>query len=133
MLESNVDITERVELQVKLEESAVRVEEYANQMEDLAEKRAAQLKDAERLATIGATAGMVGHDIRNPLQAITSDIYLAKTELASTPDSDEKKNAIESLTEIEKNVDYINKIVSDLQDYTKTLKPVPRETDLKSL
>ena len=66
LLESNVDITDRVELQVKLEESAVRVEEYANQMEDLAEKRAAQLKDAERLAAIGATAGMVGHDIRNP-------------------------------------------------------------------
>ena len=81
LLESNVDITDRVELQLKLEESAVRVEEYANQMEELAKKRAAQLKDAERLAAIGATAGMVGHDIRNPLQAITGDIYLAKSEL----------------------------------------------------
>jgi nitrogen fixation/metabolism regulation signal transduction histidine kinase len=76
---------------------------------------------------------MVGHDIRNPLQAITSDLYLAKTELASTPESDEKKNAMESLQEIEKNVDYINKIVSDLQDYTRTLKPVARETNLKKL
>ena len=85
ILESNVDITQRIELQAKLEESAVRVEEYANQMEELANKRAAQLKDAERLATIGATGGMVGHDIRNPLQAITGDIYLAKTDLASLP------------------------------------------------
>ena len=67
LLESNVEITERIELQVKLEESAVRVEEYANQMEELANKRLAQLKDSERLAAIGATAGMVGHDIRNPL------------------------------------------------------------------
>ena len=67
MLESNVDITERIQLQVKLEKSAVRLEEYANQMEELANKRAEQLKDAERLAAIGATAGMVGHDIRNPL------------------------------------------------------------------
>ena len=33
MLESNVDITERIQLQTKLEESAVLVEEYANQME----------------------------------------------------------------------------------------------------
>ena len=99
----------------------------------LANQRAEQLKDAERLAAIGATAGMVGHDIRNPLQAITSDVYLAKTELASTPESDEKKNALESLQEIEKNVDYINKIVSDLQDYTRTLKPVARETDLQKL
>ena len=76
MLESNVDITERIQLQAKLEESAVRVEEYANQMEELANQRAEQLKDAERLAAIGATAGMVGHDIRNPLQAITGDVYL---------------------------------------------------------
>jgi len=40
-----------------------------------------------------ATAGMVGHDIRNPLQDITSDVFLAKSELASTPDSEEKNNA----------------------------------------
>ena len=131
--ESNVDITDRVELQVKLEDSAVRVEEYANQMEQLANQRAEQLKGAERLAAIGATAGMVGHDIRNPLQAITSDVYLAKTELSSMPDSDEKNNALDNLAEIEKNIDYINKIVSDLQDYTKTLRPVARETDLQKL
>ena len=92
LLESNVDITDRVELQLKLEESAVRVEEYANQMEDLAKKRAAQLKDAERLAAIGATAGMVGHDIRNPLQAITGDIYLAKSELEGFPRAKKRKN-----------------------------------------
>ena len=90
-----------------------------------------QLKDSERLAAIGATAGMVGHDIRNPLQAITGDIYLVKTELASISDCDEKKNAIESLTEIEKNVDYINKIVADLQDFARPLKPHAEEADLK--
>ena len=93
ILESNVDITQRIELQAKLEESAIRVEEYANQMEELANKRADQLKDAERLAAIGATAGMVGHDIRNPLQAITGDIFLAKTDLIAIPESEEKKSA----------------------------------------
>jgi len=133
ILESNVEITERIEMQRKLEESAVLVEEYATRMEELANQRAEQLKTAERLAAIGATAGMVGHDIRNPLQAITGDLYLAKTELASIPESDEKNNALESLMEIEKNVDYINKIVSDLQDYTRTLNPVARETDLQKL
>ena len=131
VLESNVDITDRIQLQVKLEESAVRLEEYANQMEELANKRAEQLKDAERLATIGATAGMVGHDIRNPLQAITGDIYLAKTELIAIPDGEEKKNLTENLTEIEKNVDYINKIVADLQDFARPLNPNIEETDLK--
>jgi signal transduction histidine kinase len=99
--------------------------------EEQAQEAAKKLKDSERLAAIGATAGMVGHDIRNPLQAITSDVYLAKTELDSTVDSEEKKNALESLQEIEKNVDYINKIVADLQDFARPLKPNAEETDLK--
>jgi PAS domain S-box-containing protein len=126
ILESNVDVTQRIEMQLKLEE-------YANQMEALANQRAEQLKDAERLAAIGATAGMVGHDIRNPLQAITGDVYLAKTDLASTADTEEKKNALESLEEIEKNIFYINKIVADLQDYARPLKPVTKETNLPEL
>ncbi len=92
-----------------------------------------KLEKALRLAAIGETAGMVGHDIRNPLQAITGDVYLAKTELASTSESTEKKNALESLQEIEKNIDYINKIVADLQDYAKTMNPVAQETNLDAL
>jgi PAS domain S-box-containing protein len=90
-----------------------------------------QLKDSERLAAIGATAGMVGHDIRNPLQAITSDIYLAKTDLASIPNSEEKTSVQESLTEIEKNIYYINKIVADLQDFARPLSPKIEEFDLE--
>ena len=128
-----MDVTERRRLQEKLEESAVRVEEYATQMEELVNQRLEQLKNSERLAAIGATAGMVGHDIRNPLQAITSDVYLAKAEMASIADGEEKKNALESLEEIEKNVVYINKIVADLQDYARTLKPVVQETNLPKL
>ena len=56
-----------------------------------------------------------------------------RTELASTPESEEKKYALESLEEIEKNIDYINKIVADLQDYAKTINPVAQETDLEAL
>ena len=108
-----------------------KLEEYRKNLEKLVEERTKQLKDSERLAAIGATAGMVGHDIRNPLQAITSDVYLAKTELASTPESEEKKNALESLKEIEKNIDYINKIVADLQDFARPLNPHAEEADLK--
>ncbi|HKM60394.1 MAG TPA: PAS domain S-box protein [Candidatus Bathyarchaeia archaeon] len=100
---------------------------------DITDRKQAEqkLKDAERLANIGATAGMVGHDIRNPLQAITGDLYLAKTELTSTPESEEKNKIEESLTEIERNIDYINKIAQDLQDYARPLNPTSTETDLK--
>ncbi len=124
ILESSVDVTDRKQMQIKLEE-------YSQNLEKLVEERTKQLKDAERLAAIGATAGMVGHDIRNPLQAITGDVYLTKTELAAIPEGEEKKNIQESLSEIEKNVDYINKIVADLQDFARPLNPHFEETDLK--
>ncbi len=44
-----------------------------------------QLKEQERLAGIGQTAGMVGHDLRNPLQALVSEVYLIEEELKTTP------------------------------------------------
>jgi signal transduction histidine kinase len=92
-----------------------------------------KLQDSERLAAIGATAGMVGHDIRNPLQAITSDVFLVRSELDSFPNNDSKQNAVDSLNEIEVNIDYINKIVADLQDYARPLNPRAQESDIKAV
>lgn len=86
-------------------------------------KMETQLKEKERLAAIGETAAMVGHDIRNPLQAIMSDNYLLKTELTSMPSCRTKNIVTESIQGIEDNINYINKIVSDLQDYAKPLNP----------
>lgn len=77
----------------------------------------------KRLSAIGATAGMVGHDMRNPLQAIIGDIYLLKETLKKMPEIDTKREVAESLDNIETNVNYINKIIADLQDYSRTLKP----------
>ena len=111
------------ELQGKLEEKAAEVEEYASQMELLAEEGQKNFKDAERMAAIGQTAGMVGHDIRNPLQAITSELYLEKLEIDSLSDGEAKENLLESIRGIEENLVYINKIVADLQDYARPLNP----------
>lgn len=92
-----------------------------------------QLKDSERLAAIGATAGMVGHDIRNPLQAIVSDLYIAKQELKDATESSNITNALQSLDAIETNIFYIDKIVSDLQDFARQLKPSVQDTNIRLL
>jgi PAS domain S-box-containing protein len=120
------EITEVVEMRSKLEF-------YSKNLEDLVNQKTKQLKDAERLAAIGATAGMVGHDIRNPLQGIIGDIYLAKADLSSMPQSDEKTSLQESLEAIMKNTEYINKIVTDLQDFAKPINPCAEETNLKAI
>ena len=80
-------------------------------------------EETKRLSVIGATAGMVGHDIRNPLQAVLSDTYLLKDELSAMPECKTKEGVAESIDGIEKNVAYINKIVQDLQDYSQANNP----------
>ncbi len=119
------DITERKELQQKLEE-------YAKQLEKLVEDRTRELKDKERLAAIGETAGMVGHDIRNPLQAITNELYVARQTMAYYPEKG-KNDALESIGIIQEQTDYISKIVSDLQDYARPLKPEISQIKLSDL
>jgi PAS domain S-box-containing protein len=120
-------------LQEKLEEKAREVAEYASQMEDLAEERAAKLKDTERLAAIGQTAGMVGHDIRNPLQSILGDLFLAKEEIYSIADPNVKASLNESLQNIENAIDYVNKIVADLQDFARPIKPNNQKVDVQKI
>jgi signal transduction histidine kinase len=114
----------------KAEEALRQNEEH---LEDLVEEKTKLLKDSERLAAIGQTAGMVGHDIRNPLQAIIGEVYLVNSELATLPDSEEKANIKESLDMIKQNTEYMNKIVLDLQDFAKPLNPCDEETNIEQM
>jgi signal transduction histidine kinase len=107
------DITQQKNLQGKLE--------YTQRLEELVKIRTEKLKTAERLAAIGKTAGRVRHDIRNPLQTIAGELYLAKTEADTLPDGENKENLNESFTAIGRQLRYINKIVSDLLDYSKPM------------
>ncbi len=120
------DITQRKELQDKLKV-------YTQRLEDLVKQRTEKLKAAERLAAIGETAGMVGHDIRNPLQSICGELYLSKIALDSLQESEAKHNLKESIEAISEQTSYINKIVADLQDYAKTLVPYLEKVDLKEI
>jgi signal transduction histidine kinase len=85
------------------------------------------------LSAIGATAAMVGHDICNPLQAIVGDIYLLKEYLLAMPESKTRKEVVESLDSIETNINYINKKVADLQDYSRSINPEYSEFNLEDL
>lgn len=119
------DITERKQAEEKREQ-------YKNQLERLVEERTKQLETSERLAGIGQTAAMVGHDIRNPLQAIIGDLYLIQQEISANP-SCASEGIAESISAISENIIYMDKIVSDLQDYTKVLKPNLEIVNLKDV
>ena len=120
------DSTEQKEFQKNLLE-------HAGILEKIIEERTNQLKDSERLATIGQTAGMVGHDLRNPLQSITGELYLAKCEVESLPESELKSNLQESMQIIEEQAVYMDKIVSDLQAFVRPVKIDKQPINLKEL
>ena len=109
------------------------ISSYVANLEKTVREAQSRLREAERLAIIGQTAGMVGHDIRNPLQAIIGDLYLLKEELKNLPEGDHRKSMQESIESIDENVVYINKIVSDLQDYTRPLRPNFEQINIRDL
>jgi signal transduction histidine kinase len=121
------DVTQRKQLEDELKR-------YSEHLERLVEERTQKLKDAERLATIGETAAMVGHDIRNPLQTVEGSVYLAKEEIKSMTSRTEEINTVEEmLNTIQEETTYIDKIVSDLQDYARPIEPQLEETNTQQL
>ena len=67
---------------------------------------------SNRLAAIGETTSMVAHDLRNPLQGITTAIHLLKQESLTA------KERNELLRLIQGSVEYSESIVRDLTDYS---------------
>jgi len=109
------DITEQKDSQKNLEK-------YANVLKKIIKDRTKQLKDSERLVAIGQTAGMVGHDLRNPLQTVIGELYLAKKEVESLAENEVKNNLNESIQVIEEQAVYMDKIVSDLQAFVQPIR-----------
>ena len=88
-----------------------------------------QLLKSERLATIGEVASMVGHDLRNPLTGIRGAAYYLKMKCG--PKLDKKSREILDL--IESDVEYSNKIVNDLLDFSKQIQLQRGIVSIKSL
>jgi PAS domain S-box-containing protein len=88
-----------------------------------------QLFKSERLAAIGELAGMVGHDLRNPLTGIAGAAYYLKTKYGSKLD----KTAREMLNIIGNDIEYSNKIINDLLEYSREVKLTQAETTPKAI
>jgi len=125
------DITER-----KKAEEAIR--HYSEHLEELVEERTREVKrvqeqllKAERTAAIGELATMVGHDLRNPLQSIENATYYLNKELSRLyPSVAIPQKAMEMLQIINDSVNYADKIIRDLKDFSLTKKPIFKKTDV---
>ena len=109
---------------------------YSDYLKEMVQEKTKALEEAQvkllntqRLAAIGEAAAMVGHDLRNPLQVITYALYFAEKKIETAQYNDLN----ETLGTIMEQVKYMNKIVTDLQDYARPLKPKLVETSLPEL
>jgi signal transduction histidine kinase len=108
-------------------EHQVQLEGYSKHLEALVEERTRELRQAERLAAVGETAAMVGHDLRNPLQGITGAVHLLKDESLT---AEERR---EMLQLIQNSVEYSDGIVRDLLEYSTEIELKLTETTPKSI
>lgn len=88
-----------------------------------------QLVKAERLAAIGELATMVAHDLRNPLQGIANISHYLKRKLGSTAD----KKTSKMLEFIERDIEYSDKIIRDLLEYSGEMRLEPTEATPNSI
>ena len=88
-----------------------------------------KLLKTERFAAIGELAGMIGHDLRNPLQGISGAVYYLKAKSVSKDDV----KANEMIATIERCVEYSNKIINDLLEYSKEIRVNLEDTTPKAI
>jgi PAS domain S-box-containing protein len=130
------DITENKKAEERRKVLEKRVKDYSEHLKYIVDLRTLQLKDAnerlvksERLAAIGELAGMVGHDLRNPLAGIKNATYYLKKNCSTCPPTKTKQ----MLEIIEKSVDHSDKIINDLLDYAREINLELRELSARSL
>jgi signal transduction histidine kinase len=73
---------------------------------------------------------MVGHDLRNPLQSIENAAYFLNQEL---PKYNVPPKTVEMLHTINSSIDYADKIIRDLQDFSATKPPALEKTDINTI
>ena len=122
------DITERKQMERKLQE-------YAEHLGDMVEERTKELKESqerliksERLAAIGELATMVGHDLRNPLTSIQNACYYVKMKFGASKDEKLRK----MFEVVGKEINHANSIIKALLDFSRVKKPELKKVDIIS-
>ena len=72
----------------------------------------------ERVKAMEQVAAMVGHDMRNPLTGISNASYYLRMKIGSNA----SPKVLEMLDLIDKDVEYSNKIINDLLEYSREIK-----------
>lgn len=129
------ELLKRVELHLELARRRQESQMYAQQMEDLANQRATQLIQADKLSTIGVLSAGIAHEVNNPMTYISGNIQILedyweivnnilKKHLSSNPSNAKQINfVIEETPQIfnsmKDGVSRVSQIVNSLKSYSR--------------
>ena len=122
------DITLRKEMEEQLEKYSNHLEEIVQQKTSQLAEAQAQIVKSERLTAIGELAGMIGHDLRNPLAGIKNATFFLKRK-----DKELSVQSKEMLEIIDKCIEHSNKIINDLLDYSREIRLERKDISLGHL
>jgi len=124
------EVYSAIEIALYLHGTEHELRQRAEQLEELLEEKSAQLRGEERLAAIRETAALLGHDLRNPLQVLINLTYTAKKAFNAIPspftNDENKRKALDFCAAAEKQILYLDKIVTNVQDYARETHPNKR-------
>jgi PAS domain S-box-containing protein len=123
------NITEQKQKEKKTQEYSEGLEFTVNARTQELIETSQRLAKAERFSAIGELAGMVGHDLRNPLTAIKNAVYYLDRKQSESMDAKTK----EMFKVINNSVEHANKIINNLLEYSKEITLEIEETTPKSL
>jgi signal transduction histidine kinase len=116
--------------------SQEKLNDYASTLEKKVQEKKNELEEAnnkliktERMAAIGEIAGMVGHDLRNPLSGIKNAVFLLKKKYRPLLGD----GGTELLIIIDRAIEHSDKIINDLLDYSREMHLDYEEISPKSL
>ena len=119
----------------KIGESQSMLAEYASTLEKRVEQKRQELEEAnqkilrsERMAAIGELAGMVAHDLRNPLAGVKNAVYVLRKRQANIG-----AVGISMLDNIDQAVEHADSIINDLLDYSREIHLQIEEHSSKAL
>jgi PAS domain S-box-containing protein len=124
-----MEITDRKQMENKLEQYSKHLEELIEIRTIELRKTQQQLVKSERFAAIGELAGIIGHDLRNPLTDIKNAAHFLK-EKGETISEVQSKETFET---IDKCINHSNQIINDLSDYSREIHLELRENSPRML
>ncbi len=90
---------------------------------DSLERLGSQLETSERLSAMGRVTAGVAHEVKNPLNAMTTWLGVLKEKMPHSPDGERAQMAQQALAVLESEIHRLDRVVKTFLDFTRPVEP----------